>query len=87
VNGVDNKVRRTSLLEIDNFASLLATENLVLGTTTVDSYSLGILRTEADDDYVAEGLAPTGSTDVSALAALAGLAGLAAVAIRRRATR
>jgi hypothetical protein len=93
VNGVDNKVRRTSLPEIDNFAAMLATENLVIGTTTVDSYSLGILHAEGDDDSAAEELAPTGPTDLSSvagfagLASLAGLAGLAAVAIRRRANR
>jgi hypothetical protein len=84
-NGDDSKIRRASLDNFDDSANVLATGDILLSTTEVYSESLGLALPDADDD--SEGLAPTGSTDVSALAALAGLAGLAAVAIRRRATR
>jgi hypothetical protein len=85
-NGIGANVRRSSLQTFGDNSSILATGNILLEGNPVFSESLGILRPEATDDD-SEGLAPTGSTDVSALAALAGLAGLAAVAIRRRSTR
>jgi hypothetical protein len=84
-NGDDAKIRRGSLDNYDNSANVLETGEIFLDGVEIYSESLGLALPDADDD--SEGLAPTGSTDVSALAALAGLAGLAAVAIRRRATR